>query len=392
MMARKAKRLPKPRYVDTEETLDAWVEHLSSAKVIAVDTESDSFYHYREKVCLIQMTALGQDAIIDPLALNGKLSALGPLFADPKRTKIFHDAVYDLVCLGRDFGFEFAGLFDTMLASRLVGCREFGLASLLQNSFGFEADKRLQRSNWARRPLSPEQLAYAQSDTHFLEALAEGLKDELKSKGRLHWAEEDFQRLPQVAACIPARPSEPDPNGFWRIKGVKKLAAGSRGRAKALYMMRDRLARKLDRPAFKIFGDTVLMELAQRPPEDLLEVGPRPGLGRSGVERFGAQILNALRRAKPVNGGPPPGSGRRRRSGRFLDPKARLRYEALRQLRKRQAEALGLEPEVVLGNAALEEFARKPPSKAEDVKERRPEIGGWRETYFVDDIIAAVRQ
>ena len=119
-------------YIDTPEALDEWLEFLRGADVIAVDTESDSFHHYEERVCLIQMTAKGRDAIIDPLSIDD-ISGLAEFFENPSIIKIFHDAGYDLICLYRDFGFRFAGLFDTMLASRLIGRKRFGLASLLQD-------------------------------------------------------------------------------------------------------------------------------------------------------------------------------------------------------------------------------------------------------------------
>ena len=116
-------------YVDSPELLEEWIDHLRGAQRIAVDTESDSFHHYQEKVCLIQMTANGRDAIIDPLKLED-IQCLAEVFADPDRIKIFHDVGYDLLCLKRDFGFEIRGLFDTMLASRLLGKKKFGLASI----------------------------------------------------------------------------------------------------------------------------------------------------------------------------------------------------------------------------------------------------------------------
>ena len=153
MLARVAELSP-PRFVATGAELSDWIERCANSDRIAIDTESDSFHHYREKVCLIQMTANGDDAIIDPLAVR-KLEPLGKLLADPKKTKIFHDALYDLICLRRDFGFEATGLFDTMVSTRLLGCRSFGLASILRQRFGHEANKTLQRSDWTRRPLSP---------------------------------------------------------------------------------------------------------------------------------------------------------------------------------------------------------------------------------------------
>jgi ribonuclease D len=374
-----------PQYIDTPDGLSRWVELCARQGVVAVDTESDSFHHYREKVCLIQMTADGEDAILDPLQLKD-LSALGPLFADPTKTKIFHDACYDLICLRRDFNFEMRGIFDTMLASRLLGEQTFGLAAILKQRFGHEANKRLQRSDWTRRPLSPEQLSYARFDTHFLPELAQMLRLELEAKGRLVWAEEDFRRLPDVAARATPRSYGPDPNGFWRLSGIRNLSAEVLGRVRALCLLREQVAERLDRPPFKVFGDSLLIDLALEPPKISGELLPRPGLRRAGIDRFGREIVQALKEATPVTEKPPRDRKLRRRAGRFLDPHARDRYEALRDLRRSKADALGLDPEVVLGNAVLEELARTPPTSRAEV-EAIPEFQGWRGPMFAEAIL-----
>ena len=374
-------------YVDSADKLSAWLDRLADAELIAVDTESDSFHHYREKVCLIQMTACGEDAIIDPLAFDG-MQALASLFADPRRTKVFHDAGYDLMCLQRDFGFEVAGLFDTMLASRLLGQEKFGLAAILLERFGYEANKRLQRSDWARRPLTPAQIAYAQHDTHFLPELVGQLTHELETAGRLAWAQEDFARLPEIAARNAARDSRRDPDAFWRMRGVRALSPVARGRIKELYLVREKIAERLDRPPFKVFGDAVIKELARKPPQSPDDL-PRRGLRRAGVERFGTEIMAALERATPIQGKPPAGVGRRQRSGRLLDPQARRRYEALRRLRREKATHLGLDPEVLLGNATLEGVAKHAPATLDALLEES-QFCGWRQPVLAKDVLRLV--
>lgn len=375
--------LTPPLMIETEEALEAWAKRCEGSRIIAVDTESDSFHHYREKVCLVQMTVDGVDAIIDPLATK-TLEPLRDIFEDPKYIKVFHDAVYDLICLRRDFDLHLRGLFDTMVASRLLGKRTFGLAPILDQYFGFKADKRMQRSDWAQRPLSDEQLQYARFDTHFLPRLTELLQAELETADRWLWAREEFTRLPDIAARITPRSAGTDPDGFWRVKGIRGLSPDALGRVRALYLARERIAERLDRPAFKVFGDHVLVEIAESAPSgDPLR--PRPGLRRAGVDRFGKEINTALEQAKPVHGKPPQGAVKRRRSGRFLDPDARERYEDLRTLRREIADGIGLEPEVALGNAVLEELARKPRVPREEL-ENHPELVGWRSDLFVGPI------
>lgn len=383
------KRLPPPRYIDRPEQLEELAQELAGPALVAVDTEADSFHHYREKVCLIQISFEGQDVLVDPLALES-LEPLRAVLENPEQVKIFHDAGYDLIGLRRDFGFQLEGLFDTMWASRLLGAKSFGLASILEERFGFEVDKRLQRSDWARRPLTPEQIDYARLDTHFLPELTEMLRAELKERGRLDWAEEDFARMPAAAARVTPREGQRDPDSWWRVKGVKQLSPGARGRAQALWLVREQLAERLDRPPFKVFGDAVLIDLANNPPSSVDRLKPRKGLRRAGVERFGAHIIRALKNAEPVRGAPPPGSGRRRRAGRFLDPDAKERYEELRQVRAKAAEELQIDPEVVLANAVLEEIAREPPPGKEELERIEP-LDGWRGPYVVEPILQVLR-
>jgi len=364
-------------YISNAAQLADWVEHLQGAKWIAVDTESDSFHHYRERVCLIQMTALDVDAIIDPLAINiNDLSMLGPVLREATRVKIFHDAGYDLACLLRDFGFEVRGLFDTMLASRLLGKRKFGLASILSERFDFQADKRYQRSDWTRRPLSDGQLHYARNDTRFLPELACTLESELSACDRLEWAKEDFVELPEQIASAGVRSTSFNPDGFWRIRGIRGLQPDELGRVKSLYAARDALAEEYDRPPFKVFSDATILDLSTSPPNGTIE--PRSGLGKAGIHRFGKAILAALGEASPVTERPPKGAGKRRRPSRsFRDDRVRELYESLRKVRKELAKGLDIEPEVLMSNATLAHLADRPPASQDELV-TRPGIEGWR--------------
>ena len=371
------------QYIDTPEALEEWLEVLRGASVIAVDTESDSFHHYEERVCLIQMTAMGRDVIVDPLSIDD-ISGLGKFFEDPGIIKIFHDAGYDLICLYRDFGFRFAGLFDTMLASRLIGRKRFGLASLLQDYFEFTTDKSLQRSDWTRRPLSEKQQRYARYDTHFLHDLMHLLADELIKVGRYEWAVEEFARIPGLMRQL-NRPAAHDPEGFWRLKGLGKLSDDDLGRVAALYKSRDSIARRLDRPPFKVMSNELLVKLAVENPKKLGQLKPRPGLRQAGIERFGKELIQALQSAKPITADRKE-ERKRRRSGRFLDPTSRKRFEKLRAMRKEIAERMDLEPDVLLSNATLEDLALDPPHSAATLSSR-DDIAGWREPVFVEPIM-----
>jgi len=379
--------LPPPEWIETSEELDAWIDYCSSQTILAVDTESDSFHHYTQKVCLIQMTAGKRDVLIDPLVLGKiNLKRLGPLFKDDEKVKIFHDAGYDLLCLKRDFAFNFRNIFDTMLASRILGVKQFGLAHVLNTHFGVQPDKRYQRSDWSKRPLSAEQVSYARLDTHYLPRLVDILQEQLELVERWDWALEEFERLPKVVIKNTSATPENALQAFWRLKGIRRMTPIERGRCKELYVMRDNIAQKFDRPAFKVFPDALLVDLAQNPPADFVSVQPRRGLRRAGIEMFGKKIISALEQAEPIRSADiPKDAGKSRRRRRFLDPKARHLYEDLRQLRSNKAEVLGIEPEVALSNAVLEELALSVPKRLSE-STSWPILKGWRKDIFAKDI------
>ena len=162
--------LAPPILVADQDGLDRLVGALAAHPVVAVDTESNSLHAYRERVCLIQFSTPAADYIVDPIRLPD-LGPLAPLFANPDQQKVFHAAEYDLICLRRDYRFEFANIFDTMSAARTLGWPQVGLAAILDTHFGVTMNKKYQRADWKRRPLTPEQLDYARLDTHYLVAL-----------------------------------------------------------------------------------------------------------------------------------------------------------------------------------------------------------------------------
>ncbi len=184
-------QLPKPIFVDCPEALHRMIDDLAGQSIIAVDTEANSLFAYRERVCLIQFSTSESDYLLDTLALDD-LSSLAPIFSNPDIEKVFHAAEYDILILRRDYDYSFARIFDTMVAARILGWDAVGLGALLQSEFSIHANKKYQRADWGMRPLPQDMLTYAQMDTHFLIALRNQLKTALKAKGRWSLALEDF--------------------------------------------------------------------------------------------------------------------------------------------------------------------------------------------------------
>ena len=328
---------------------------LVRARRLAVDIEADSLYHYYEKVCLIQASTDSQTFVIDPLSVR-HLAPLGALMADPAREKVFHAATYDLLCMRRDHGFDFENIFDTQVAAQLIGCDQLGLSPLLEKLLGVTHSKHRQRDDWSRRPLAVEQLAYAAADTHYLLQLRDILERELRARDRLSWAQEEFQALLRSEA----REKTFDPKGYRSIKGCRDLTPQQRAILRALYILRDRYARAMDVPPFKVFNSGTLLDLARRPPLYPKELLRRPGIAPRLAQRFGGEIFGTIRKSRPddVSGNP----SQEQKSRRPFPAEAQSRLKKLKTWRRSKARELGLSVGVVFPGSLLEAVAASPPS------------------------------
>lgn len=276
--------------VDSDEGVRALATRLARASVIAVDTESDSMYHYQEKVCLLQFTDSEGDVILDPLGCT-TLDPLKPIFADPTIVKVFHGADYDIVCLKRDYGFRIRNLFDTLVAAQFVGLTKLGLADLIGNYFGVPIDKLYQRHDWSQRPLLPEHLDYARGDTHYLLALREIMLRALARVGRVGHQIEECEALERKEWPVKAF----EPNGYLRVRGAKDLDETGQAIMRALYVYRDGQARRMDRPSYKVLGDDVMLEVAARRPTTVAAVERLFPSKRPLLRRHGDGLAQAVR-------------------------------------------------------------------------------------------------
>jgi ribonuclease D len=374
--------LPLPTLVRSADALEEMLSRLMVELAVAVDTESNSLYAYNERVCLLQFSVPGEDYLVDPLAVED-LSPLGTLFGEPAVEKVFHAAEYDVMVLRRDFGFEFTSLFDTMIASRILGWPRYGLGALLEEHFGITTDKRMQRTNWGRRPLSPEQLEYAQLDTHFLLSLRDRLLAALSADGRLAEARAAFARVAQSEWTERAF----DADGFWRIKGTRDLDDSGLAVLRALYIYREQRAQSLDRPPFKVLGDRVLLDMSRQCPRSLSELAHIRGLPRHLPPRERRRLLSII--GQGLRDDPPQKPDRA--SGDRPDEATFDRYEALRTWRKKRAQARGVEPDVVLSNRTLHILARRNPTSPEALA-ASGSLSDWERQEYGREIVALLRR
>jgi len=376
--------------IETQSELEALARDLMKEKVVAFDTEADSFYHYFDKTCLVQVATKKRIVLIDPLALGGpaELQPLAPVMASPDIRKIFHAAEYDLFVLKRDCGFVFANLFDTMISAQLLGYPAIGLSGLIERHFGIKLPKDEQRSDWSARPLRDSQLTYAAADVTHLIQVTKLLEKELKKAGRLDWAYEEFETL--THRKWPER--EFDRLGYLRIKGARALDPKSLSVLRELFLVRDKRAREIDRPPFKVLGNRALLEIAERKPMTDAALSNVKGVTDLILRRFGHEILDAVARGAEKNHGPVPkkaatnGPVRRR-----MDRATEKRVGSLKRWRTGRAKDLEMDPGVLCPNATLENIAWAEPKEASDL-EGLTGVKGWFARNFGSEIVAALEE
>ena len=284
-----------PKLIVTQREFDKFIKKISKAKHLAVDSESNSYFAYRPRVCLIQISADHRDFILDPLTLED-LSGLGRILADSSVEKILHAAENDLIGLKKDFQFQVRNIFDTSVACRLLGRKRLGLARILSEEFGISLDKRYQRCNWEKRPLNSEQLYYAQLDTRFLIELRDRLHHQLVEKNLWLKAKDEFARLERIRV---KPPRVWDPDGYLHFKGVENLSKTSLRVLKELFSYREHLARKTNKAPFRLMNNEVMVRLAREIPKNAQALRQTRGLPRRFKGKGAQRLLRVIKRVKP---------------------------------------------------------------------------------------------
>jgi ribonuclease D len=376
-----SEKSPTYEIITTERQLIDMADELQQEPVVGFDLEADSMFHFKERVCLVQLATPRRHAILDTLALKD-LSPLKPLFRDARIRKVFHGADYDVRSLFRDFDIRITNLFDTQLACRFLGFRETGLEAVLKNLFAVALDKKYQRKDWSRRPLPRQMLDYAVSDARYLPPLAERLTAELQEKGRLAWVDEECRILSKV------RPGLTDGTPlFMSCKGAGRLEPRSLAVLEELLALRRRVAREKDRPMFKVFNAESLLALADAKPSTTAELEKTGALSPSQIERYGEAILAAIGTALRLPAAQLPRYPRK--TSRAISAATSERIQSLRRWRDAAARRLKIEPALVCSRAAMAAVAVRKPAQPEELAEVA-ELRNWQRKMFGREILAAL--
>ncbi len=378
-----------PEIVSTPQRFTQLVAELEGAARLSLDVESDSFYHYDERVCIVTLSTEDRDIIVDTLAL-GEVAApdMQRLVGRQDRPLLMHSAGNDVLALKRDYELEFGLIRDTALAGTLLGFAQTGLATLVESYVGLRLPKELQRHDWGKRPLEPEHQAYLINDTRHLFKVHDLIEDQLRQAGILDEYRIECEFLAQ------SRPRERafDPERFRRIKGHDALDPSRRGALKALYAWRDGVARGLNRAPFRVLSDHALLGLASNPPADAVELAQRGGVGAWLSNGHAQDLLAALR--KGLSEPSPQRAPRTPHSStdadavhRPLSPRQRDVLGRIKVWREAEAKARGLGLQAVLPTPVFHELVHNPPNDAQQLA-AVPRVGQSRAARYGDALLA----
>ncbi len=331
--------------VDTEPKLAAFLPTIHAATWVAVDTEADSLHAYPEKVCLIQISTVSGDELVDPLAQIN----LDPLLDGLSGHElIMHGADYDLRLLQKHHEFIPGAIFDTMLAARLLGLRQFSLSHLVEKYLEVKLEKGPQKANWALRPLTERMASYARNDTRYLKPLSDKLKLELQQKNRLAWHQESCARL--IAECT--RERLPDMDSVWRVKGSHVLGRAALTILRDLWKWREGEAVAANKPPFFVLSHEIMVEIAEaaasRQPVD-------PLIPRHLSERRRDGVIKAIAHALGIS--PEHHPRILRSTSRQPSEGEKRRFLELQKARDARAAELGIDPTLIASRAVLSDLA-----------------------------------
>jgi ribonuclease D len=349
--------------ITARERLEAVVQAMAGAPRVSLDVESDGFYNYAERVCIVTLSTETTNVVVDTLAIDDAGAILARLTQRADVPLLMHSGQNDVLALRRDYELDFGFVQDTSVAAMLLDLPQTGLAALVESYLGIPLEKELQRHDWSRRPIELEHVRYLINDTRHLFPLHDLMLDEV----RKHELVEEYEIECRAVAEAEPRDRAFDPERFRRIKGHGDLDDRRRGVLKALYAWRNGVARELDRAPFRIIGDSALLDIARALPADTATLASVRGVGEWLLAEFGEAILESVRSgvASPTSIRPP----RRpiETPTQRMDPRQRDTLGRLKRWREREKAARGVGLQAVMPSAVMKDLVLEPPRTLEQL-------------------------
>jgi len=355
------------QYIQDEASLRELSERLRTSDRLALDTEFMGEDTFAPRLEIIQVATDDLIAIVDRRAVPLSDRFLD-LLTNPGILKIVHAGRQDLEIFSVEAGATLTPVFDTQLAAAMVGYgTQIGYAQLVQQVVGVSLEKTETFTNWAQRPLTPQQVEYALEDVRYLFALHAHLRERLKTLGRLEWAEEEFRRLQAVSGEEARAPQL----RYQRIRGWESLRPRARGVLRELAVWREHEAQKRDRPRGRVLRDDILLEIARRGPTTIEGLRSLRGVQPSQVDKYGESLVQAIQRGLSVPERELPSAEKRKR----MDPESAGLADLLGTALKVRAVEASISPQLLASSADLEVFALE---RGRGAAENLPILQGWR--------------
>ena len=366
-------------FVENQKDFDALVPKFAKQKFLALDTESNSLYVYKEQLCLLQLSSEHINAVVDTLRVD--IRPLLPVFADPKVEKILHSADSDIKVVKASVGGTFENIFDVMIASKYLGMKKCGLESLVDEFFKVALNKKFQKADWGRRPLTKEMLDYAITDVLYLYRLRELLAAQLSQKNRL---EEIRDQFCQIAKVEPV-PFHFEGQDFLHLRSARQLNGRGLAVLRELYLARELAAIRRNVPSFKIISEDLMLRLAVAPREGIENLDIFKGVTNYVLGNHGPWIREALQKGLKA----PEVTFQKREIShekRVYFESIKTKFNILKLWRKTTAAKRNMLPDAILGNDLLERIAFASPKTVEEFKTIRG-LGGEKLLVYAADIL-----
>ncbi len=361
-------------WIEDEAGLGSLVEALAERRSLSLDSESNSGFVYRERLCLLQINDGQRVWLLDLLALPGGSRALEPLrqiLEAPDFEIQLHGGEFDVGCLKRDYEISLAGVWDSQQAASYLGWPKTGYGAVVEEVCGISLPKAHTRHDWGRRPVTGAVLQYAINDVRYLPAIVARLKDEVQDADLEEELQIAFDAVEQSTWNGGYRAEN-----LWSIKGVRQQSEETQTVLMALLVWREEVARKLDLPAGRALNNELLLALARaapRRPEELRRLGvPRRVSGRWTTELL--EVIASARRDPPRLPPQPP--------RRPLDRQVQKRGDRLKKWRREEAERREVPMQVILPVVALKHLQQHGAKDLDSV----PQLGSKRIRRYGDTL------
>jgi len=247
-------------YLDTSKALAEAAAAWTAVPELAVDLECENnLHHYGAYISLIQISTKDKNWIVDVLKL-GEIKPVLEVFENAAVQKIFHDVSFDFRILQDQFSCHPRNVFDTQIAALFLGKEHLGLGDLLKEYFNVDKESKYQMADWTKRPLNTEMLAYAAKDATHLIPLRDLLIKELRQKERLSWVEEELAALEEADFTYKTQT-------FLDVRGVRVFIPLQLGIFRELFLLREQLAKKVNRPVHFVIRNEHLKQFSHHPPQ-----------------------------------------------------------------------------------------------------------------------------